>query len=223
MATAVGRYSREELKALDSYAANKGMELIPCIQTLAHLNAIKRWPAYRDRTGILLKHLARVAEIGRRYGLKLCMWSDMFFRLAGGDYYNPGAELRGTVIEQIPENVELSYWDYYHKDIGHYRSMLEAHRKLWEEIWFAGGRWTWTGFAPHNAISIRNTKAALTACEEKGTDNVLLTLWGDDGGECSRFSVLPALFHAAQTAEANRDEKEIRRRFAEKYEVSWED
>ena len=34
-----GRYSKAELKDIDAYAAAKGMELIPCIQTLAHLNA----------------------------------------------------------------------------------------------------------------------------------------------------------------------------------------
>ncbi len=38
-----GRYTKEEMKHLDAYAASIGMELIPCIQTLAHLNAIKRW------------------------------------------------------------------------------------------------------------------------------------------------------------------------------------
>ncbi len=38
-----GRYSKQEMKEIDSYAASLGMELIPCIQTLAHLNAIKRW------------------------------------------------------------------------------------------------------------------------------------------------------------------------------------
>ena len=41
-----GRYSQAELRELDDYAAQKGMELIPCIQTLAHLNAIFRWPVY---------------------------------------------------------------------------------------------------------------------------------------------------------------------------------
>ena len=30
------------------YALSKGMELIPCIQTLAHLNAIIRWPEYNS-------------------------------------------------------------------------------------------------------------------------------------------------------------------------------
>lgn len=40
-----GRYSKEELKELDAYAAVFGIELIPCIQTLAHLKAALRWPA----------------------------------------------------------------------------------------------------------------------------------------------------------------------------------
>ena len=34
-----GRYSKNELKEIDAYAVSHGMELMPCIQTLAHLNA----------------------------------------------------------------------------------------------------------------------------------------------------------------------------------------
>ena len=33
-----GRYSAKELCELDQYAASLGIELIPCIQTLAHLS-----------------------------------------------------------------------------------------------------------------------------------------------------------------------------------------
>ena len=43
-----GRYSLKELKEIDSYANEKGMEFIPCIQTLAHLNALMHWPQYID-------------------------------------------------------------------------------------------------------------------------------------------------------------------------------
>ncbi len=38
-----GRYSKEEIKELDSYAASLGIELVPCIQTLAHLSSFLRW------------------------------------------------------------------------------------------------------------------------------------------------------------------------------------
>ena len=41
-----GRYSQAELRELDAYANERGMTIMPCIQTLAHLYAIKRWPEY---------------------------------------------------------------------------------------------------------------------------------------------------------------------------------
>ena len=42
-----GRYSRAELQELDAFAASEGVELVPCIQTLAHLGGALRWPGIR--------------------------------------------------------------------------------------------------------------------------------------------------------------------------------
>ncbi len=50
-----GRYSKAELRELDAYAASLGIELIPCIQTLAHLYTFLRWgKAPADTNDILL-------------------------------------------------------------------------------------------------------------------------------------------------------------------------
>jgi len=52
-----GRYSQEELKGLDDYAFQFGIEIIPCIQTLGHLRTVLRWPAFtglRDTPDVLL-------------------------------------------------------------------------------------------------------------------------------------------------------------------------
>jgi hypothetical protein len=52
-----GRYDRQELILLNSYAAMFGIELVPCIQTLAHLNAAFHWKVFdevRDLGDILL-------------------------------------------------------------------------------------------------------------------------------------------------------------------------
>lgn len=38
-----GRYSKAELKEIDDLGASMGIEVIPCIQTLAHLTAAVRW------------------------------------------------------------------------------------------------------------------------------------------------------------------------------------
>ena len=52
-----GRYSKEELREVDDYAYGFGIEVIPCIQTLAHLSAALRWREMRpitDTSDILL-------------------------------------------------------------------------------------------------------------------------------------------------------------------------
>jgi hexosaminidase len=52
-----GAYSTEELKELDKYAAELGIEMIGCIQTLAHLEQILKWGAYRgikDTNSVML-------------------------------------------------------------------------------------------------------------------------------------------------------------------------
>lgn len=38
-----GRYTEAELQAIDDYAHQFGIEVIPCIQTLAHLEQFLRW------------------------------------------------------------------------------------------------------------------------------------------------------------------------------------
>lgn len=43
-----GRYTYEELKALDDYGALFGIELCPCIQVLGHLKRVLHWQAFRD-------------------------------------------------------------------------------------------------------------------------------------------------------------------------------
>ena len=43
-----GRYTKEELKEIVAYGEQNGVELIPCIQTLAHLDQIFRWAEYKE-------------------------------------------------------------------------------------------------------------------------------------------------------------------------------
>lgn len=275
-----GRYSQKELREIDDYAFEKGIELIPAIQTLAHLNSIFRWPAYKgindcnnillagdDRTyqliedmfaslektvrthivnigmdeahmlgrgiyqdihgfedsfNILLNHLKRVAEIAEKHGFECIMWGDMFFRLLGGGYYN-NISVPEQIKKMIPSNVNLVYWDYYSTDKEHYSNQIESHSAIKDGIWFAGGLWSWTGFAPHNGYSIDATKVALKACVEHGVKDVFLTMWGDNGAECSKFSLLPSLYYAAQIAHGETDLDTIKNGFYEKFGIPFDD
>lgn len=62
-----GRYTKQELKELDAAARANGLELVPCIQTLAHLGGIARWYEYSkeciDLGDILLAGEERTYEL----------------------------------------------------------------------------------------------------------------------------------------------------------------
>lgn len=61
-----GAYSPEEIKEIDDYAASLGIEVIPCIQTLAHLEQMFRWNCYKDindLNGILLVDEPKTYEL----------------------------------------------------------------------------------------------------------------------------------------------------------------
>lgn len=266
-----GRYSASELRELDDYAASVGIELVPCIQTLAHLNAAFRWREYRqiqdcddillldndrtyelidhmfaslstcirsrrihigmdeahrvglgkyldehgfcDRYALLLRHLNKVCEIARKYGYEPMMWEDMFFRLAHGGYFiNRELDFPQEIIEKVPADVTMVYWDYYADTAEFYDHMILSSKKLSDKVWFAGGAWVWGGFAPHSRLSIRRNELAVPACVRHGIRHAFFTMWGDDGGECPYFSALPALMHAAATAEGL-SETEMKEKF----------
>jgi hypothetical protein len=43
-----GRYTQKELSDIVEYCESIGIEVIPCIQTLAHLNQAFMWRKYKD-------------------------------------------------------------------------------------------------------------------------------------------------------------------------------
>ena len=272
-----GRYSKEELKELDKYCNETGIELVPCIQTLAHLETMFRWQdvygeindcdnillagedktyqliedmistlaecfasdkihigmdeAYRvgtgkyqqkhgirDRFDVINEHLHKVCDICKKYGKEAMIWSDMFCKLALDveNQYEHDVDM-SKILEkaQLPENVSLVYWDYYSTDYDHYVQMIRINKMFGRKVYFGGGAWTWNGFAPDNAFSIEATTKAFSACNDEGIDGVFLTEWGDNGGECSHFAVLPALMYSSELAKGNSDVNSIKKKFRE--------
>ena len=53
----------------------------------------------------------------------------------------------------------------------------------------------------------------MRAAKERGIENVVITVWGDDGGESSRFSVLPSLFYCKKVYDGETDINVIKREF----------
>ncbi|MEG0951024.1 MAG: beta-N-acetylhexosaminidase [Niameybacter sp.] len=238
-----GRYTQEELKELDEYAYQLGIELIPCIQTLAHLKQTLKWNyamQFKDTADVLLvgvpetyvfldnmlksiretfrtrrihigmdeacdlglgrslevhghkhhlelmsMHLKELCKLLDKYNFEPMAWDDMFMRAAtpNGDPYDLGVALDASLTASIPENMSLVYWDYYHDEESFYDASINLKKKLKRPIIFAGGIWKWTGYAPNYGRTFLTTNSALTICKQHGIQEVLATMWGDDGDE----------------------------------------
>ena len=275
-----GRYTKAEMKEIDAFAAGLGMTVIPCIQTLAHLNAIFRWKKFPkdcmdilltddDRTyelidhmfatlsecfasrkihigmdeahmlgrgkhldihgyetvnTIMKRHLARVCEIAAKYNYEVMLWSDMYFRpWNNGKYTIPKCEMPKEIVESIPESVIPVYWDYYQSKEEIYSGMIENHKQMSKKTWFAGGAWCWYGLIPYNRFTLESMIPALNACKKHKIKNVFMTMWGDDGAECSHFSQLPSLFYLAEYAKGNTDETKIKEKFKRMIGIDFDD
>ena len=159
--------------------------------------------------------MKNVAEIAKKYGFKMHMWSDMFFRLANKGTYHSSepVEIPVHVKNSVPKDVELAYWDYYSTEKNHYDAMFKSHQGFNGDIWFAGGAWTWDGFAPYHTKTLNTMRPAMESVIEHKIKNVLVTMWGDNGAECSLFSLMPALYAVRQFADGNFDMETIKRGF----------
>ena len=265
-----GRYSKSEMKEIDAFAASLGMSVIPCIQTLAHLNAAFRWKKipldcddillvddertyelidhmfstlsecfvsrkihigmdeahmlgrgkHLDKHGyeavntIMKRHLKRICKIAEKYDYELMIWSDMYFRpWNNGRYSIPKCEMPKEIVESLPESVIPVYWDYYQTTESAYSDMIENHKQLSDKTWFAGGSWCWYGLIPYNRFTLQSMIPAIDACKKHGIKDVIFTMWGDDGAECSHFSQLPSLLYLAEYSKGNTDEESIKKKF----------
>ncbi len=267
-----GRYSVEELQDIDAYCKSKGVELIPCVQTLAHLCCIFKWKeyskikdakdimligdertyqlienifktlskaftsryvnigmdeaemvglgkyleknGYKDRFEILKGHLERVIEIAKKYGFTPHMWSDMFFKFLNGTYdVKPKQEVKKELDGKIPQGVNLTMWNYYSWQYKNYNNMLKVHKQLDQDCWFAGATWSWRGFAPNNGWTKKSMTPAMKACRDNNIEHILITAWGDDGNDCSYFSVLPSLFYIIKNYQGETSMAKIKREF----------
>ena len=276
-----GGYTAEEIKEIDSYAIEKGVELIPCVQTLAHFTNLTKLPhyqeivdvndillideertyqliekifqtlsenftsrlvnigmdeahmvglgkyldrhGYKNRFEILLRHLNRVVNIANKYGFKPHMWSDMFFRFVNnGAYYGSNLHIPQEVISAMPENIELTFWDYYHQEKVNYDEMLNSHIETNKSVWFAGGAWSWAGFAPLNGYTLKTMKPAMESVREHNIENVLITMWGDNGKECSFYALLPSLYAIRCYADGIEDEDIIKNGFFDLFAIRYD-
>lgn len=270
-----GRYAYEELKECDDFADIFGIEMIPCMQTLAHLIDALKWQCYsdikddddtllvgydktyefiekmilaasapfrskrihigmdeawklgqgkylllngyKDKFEIMTEHLKRVVGITTKYGLEPLIWSDMYFRAAsksGRDYYDKESIISKDIIDLVPDEVRLVYWDYYHFDEEFYFDWIQRHRAFGSQPVFAGAVYSWSGFCAHYHKTFAVTHPALNACKKEGIREVFVTVWGDGGTESNIYSNLLGLqLYAEHGYTRELDLEKLKKRF----------
>ena len=268
-----GRYTQKELKELDDCAYELGIELIPCIQTLGHMENFLRWAqvprdmgatmladdprvdqflenciktcrecfrsnyiylgldeahgcgrgkhldkhGYEPIIDVFARHLKKINNMAKKYNYQVVIPPDMLFVITTGAYTQPQREMPQAAKDALPEDVIIWSWEYYYSTEEKrwiYEGMFNNHKQLTKLTpWFIGGAWTWCGLLPNNSWSIDATKVAFSVCREEKIKDVFLGMFCDDGGECSRYAVLPALYKSAQMAKGNYDDEKIRRGF----------
>lgn len=282
-----GGYSIEDLRSISEYCHGIGVEVIPAIQTLAHIDTIFRWGVYapvhdmgpvllaeEERTyalirrmfdacrkaypytkvinigmdeafglglgsylskhgyvpahEILLRHLARVIEIAKEFDFEPIMWSDMFFRLEHDGAYEAlntpeEVKLSDEVVSLCPKGVSQVFWRYLSPDEEGYRNMMREHKRFAGDSWFAGGALTWTSMAVNNQVTMNAMFPAMDACVKEGVENILMTLWGNDGKNCSYFSVMPSLYAIRRRYDGVTDMEQIKREFEEIFGERFDD
>jgi len=225
-----GRYSVEELRELDDYAYSIGIEIVPCIQTLGHMNKYLRWAeaakyretpiilkpgdaevdelirdmliwaskpfrskrihvgldearqlglgaslkrdGYRNQLDVFLEHVNKVADMCEELGLRPMMWNDLVFCFCSKNHtkYAPDTVLSEQVLNGMPKNMDLVYWNYEDATCGKF--MIEKNREIGNPVIFGGGVWIFRGALPDNIWSEYFHERALADCKEMGVEEV---------------------------------------------------
>ncbi|KAI8138280.1 glycoside hydrolase superfamily [Fennellomyces sp. T-0311] len=169
---------------------------------------------YKEPTRIFVDHLQRVNEICTRLGLQPMIWSDTAKNNTLQGYYdesNNPAEAP-EIVESMPRNMELIYWDYYHTSPDLYTQKLQQHRELGcQQPWIANAAWTWSRFWAALPFTFESVRASTVAAKDRddGVRNTFITIWGDEGNECDMFSALPALCYYAEHGYSTQEEVDV--------------
>ena len=251
-----GRYTEKELIEIDDYASCLGIEVMPYIQTLAHLKQVLKWDdmekirdtaeiilvgeeetyqflehmirtvssffrsnrinigmdeahelglgrylelqGYRERKQLMQEHLTRVLKITDKLGLTAMIASDMLFHNSGGsvDHYEMGDSSECAI--DLPDRLDLMYWDYFHTDVEEIREFIRRHKAWGKMPTYLGTVRTFESFSTGYSQSFVNTSAALEACALEGVEEAVISVWLNDGAENNQFAALPGMSFFAQ-------------------------
>lgn len=131
---------------------------------------------------LYFNHLEAVVDICKELGYdSIKIWSDMLFNI----YSGAGAEglysmdLQ-TKVDSINDDVEIIFWNYWTQETDQYEQVIDMHHKFSDNVSMALGVHTW-GLPFYNSPQLNISEAAIKACDNKNIEDILFTMWGDDG------------------------------------------
>ncbi len=178
---------------------------------------------YEDAKSIFFRHVDRCIELAHKYRFTPNLDYDMYFTyVAGTSRVENASPYYDKITDKLPENTILSYWDYSPSPT-RAATMLEACRRFGSPVCFITSVMNWAGFVSHNRQAIHWQTNSLIPCLEGDVERVIVSAWGDDGGECSVFSCLPAWFHAARMCHGITDPDTIKSEFRDVFGMDFDD
>ena len=284
-----GRYNSEMLKKLDDYAYSLGVELIPHIELLGHMNkflrhfncsrlrggsaaeflvgekstydfieemvksistifrtdkvhigfdetmGINKGP-YATRHGekpleeVFFEHLTKVCEIVKKYGLRPNIHIDMFFtfRWKGAApkttyYITDDVEFDDAIKSKIPEDIDLTMWNYIEEDEARMCRILKKSKELGRDVYYFGSARMYQSLCCKYEPTIITTVTALNACRKENVKHAIMCTW-QDSAECPHFLALAASLIYAEmdyTGEYSFDEMQRKVKFL--YGIDYDD
>ncbi|MFA5206062.1 MAG: beta-N-acetylhexosaminidase, partial [Lentisphaeria bacterium] len=135
-----GAYRTDELRDIDAYAASLGIEMIPCIQTLGHLERILGKPEYRevrDTTSVLLVDEPKTYELIERM---VSHWATVFrsrrIHIGMDETHDLG---RGRFYDRHGDE---RHFDIFNRHLGRVVSICKAKGLspiIWSDMYFSMG------------------------------------------------------------------------------------
>ncbi len=178
---------------------------------------------YEDAKSIFFRHVNRCIEMAKGYGFTPNLDYDMYFTyVAGTSRVEDATPYYDQITDTLPEGVILSYWDYA-PSVKRATTMLEACGRFGAPVGFITSVMNWGGVVPHNAQAMEWQRNGLLPCLEGNVERIIVSFWGDDGGECSMFSCLPSWYYAAQLCHGVTDMDTIKEGFKKLFGMDFDD
>ena len=138
---------------------------------------------------IYLQHLANLAGICERNGLRGIIWSDYILGHSGNEALND------EELSRIPSGLVLDYWNYVAEDGAEHDANLARLGKTAAERMVSPGLRSWNRFFGNSGKAVLTGDVFLESAFRNGVRNAMTTLWGDDGNESLFFTNWAAVTH----------------------------